>query len=136
MPCLWSKGIAHYCDVRGTEDYWLAPTESLADAAEFRAHHAYAGGLVWMRLGTRSRPPLSTQPLKVFTDIDLNLNSPDRMEAVQLLADCGHVELQRRRVSQHAVWKRYASSPFVLNLAGNGLDCYRTWEGSISARSW
>ena len=227
IPCLWSKGIARHCDVRGAEDYWLAPTESLADAAEFRAHHAGARGLVWVRLGTRSRsgleaeldrfvefalpsirepfvlvttdgdisvpselrpstvaallaspclvawytqnadgigapriapfpigldlhtarpfsspqaliadlrrlaegrPALSTQPLKLFTDIDLNLNSPDRIEAVRLLADCDHVAFQRWRVSQRAIWRRYASFPFVLSLAGSGLDCHRTWE--------
>lgn len=79
------------------------------------------------RLAER-RPPLSTQPLKVFTDIDLSRNSPDRIEAARLLADCGHVEFQRRHISQHAIWKRYASFPFVLSLAGNGLDCHRTWE--------
>ena len=227
VPCLWSKGIARFCDVRGPDDYWRAPTESVRDAAFFGEHYAKAHGLVWVRLGTRnrtgldadldrfvesalpairgpfvlvttdgdvsvpselqpstvaallaspflidwhtqdfdgtgapriapipigldlhtprplsspaaligdlrrlaeSRPPLSTQPLKVFTDIGLNQNSPDRIEAVRLLAGCGHVEFQRRRISQRAVWKRYASYPFVLSLAGNGLDCHRTWE--------
>ncbi len=227
MPCVWSKGIARYCDVRGGEDYWLAPTESLADGAMFREHYAGARGLAWVRLGTRSRsgldadldrfvecalpairepfvlvttdgdvsvpselrpstvaallaspfllawhtqnfdgtgapriapfpigldlhtprplssparlvkdlrrlaesrPPLASQPLKVFTDVGLKSDSPDRAEAVRLLADCDHVEFQRGRVSQRAMWRRYASAPFVLSLAGNGLDCHRTWE--------
>ncbi|HHZ10958.1 MAG TPA: hypothetical protein GX405_19500 [Rhizobiales bacterium] len=227
LPCLWSKGIARFCDARGSEDYWSAATESLADGSMFRERYAGARGAVWVRLGTRSRagleadldrfvafalpsirepfvlvttdgdvsvpselrpstvaallaspflvawytqnadgtgaprimpfpigldlhtprpfsspaalvrdlrrlaerrPPLAAQPLKMFTDIDLNRNSRDRMEAVRMLADCGHVEFQRRRVSQHAIWKRYASFPFVLSLAGNGLDCHRTWE--------
>ncbi len=227
VPCLWSKGIARFCDVRGPDDYWLAPTESLADGAMFGEHYAGARGLVWVRLGTRSRagldadldrfveaalpairkpfvlvtsdgdasvpselrpstvaallaspfliawytqnfdgtggprlapipigldlhtprplsspatligdlgrlaagrPPLAGQPLKVFTDIGLIRNTQDRVEAVRLLADCAHVEFQRRRVSQRAIWRRYASFPFVLSLAGNGLDCHRTWE--------
>jgi len=227
MPCLWSKGIARFCDVRGAEDYWLAPTESLAEGAMFGQHYAGARGLVWVRLGTRSRagldadldrfvefalpairepfvlvttdgdvsvpselrpstvaallaspfllawhtqncdgtgapriapfpigldlhtprpmsspaalvrrlrrlaenrPRLASQPLKVFSDVGLKPDSPDRAEAVRLLADCGHVEFQRGRVSQWAVWRRYAAFPFVLSLAGNGLDCHRTWE--------
>lgn len=227
VRCLWSKGIARFCDVRGAEGYWLAPTESLADGAMFREFYAGARGLVWVRLGTRSRagleadldrfvefalpsicepfvlvttdgdvsvpselrpstvaallaspfllawhtqnfdgtgapriapipigldlhtprplssparlvkdlrrlaerrPPLDRQPLKVFSDIDLNPSGPGRVEVVRQLSGCGHIEFQRRRVSQRAVWRRYASFPFVLSLAGNGLDCHRTWE--------
>lgn len=227
VPCLWSKGIARLCDIRGSDDYWTAPTESLADGSMFREHHSRAHGLVWVRLGTRSRggleadldrfvafalpsirepfvlvttdgdvsvpselrrstveallgspfliawytqnadgtgaprirpfpigldlhtprpfsspagliarlqqlaekrPPLTTQPLIVFSDVDLNRNSQDRVDAVRLLSGCDHIAFQRRRVSQHAIWKRYASVPFVLSVAGNGIDCHRTWE--------
>jgi hypothetical protein len=31
-------------------------------------------------------------------------------------------------VSQGEIWRRYASYPFVVSAAGNGLDCHRTWE--------
>lgn len=227
VPWLWSKGVSRFCDVNGAEGYWRAPTESLAEGTMFRERYGGAHGLVWVRLGTRSRagleadldrfvafalpsirepfvlvttdgdvsvpselrpstvaallaspflvawytqnadgagapriapfpigldlhtprpfsspaalvadlrrlaesrPALSTQPLKIFADIDLNRNSPDRIEAARLLADCDHVQFQHRRVSQRAIWRRYASFPFVLSLAGSGLDCHRTWE--------
>ncbi len=55
VPCLWSKGMARFCDFRGPEDYWLAPTESVQDAAMFRTHYAGAHGLVWVRLSTQHR---------------------------------------------------------------------------------
>lgn len=227
MPLLWSKGIARLCDVRGPEDYWLAPTESVRDAAFFRAHYTDARGLVWLRLGTRTRygedndldrfvesalptvkrpfvlittdgdetvpsglrpatvtallaspylrawftqnhdgsggpklkpfpigldlhtprpfsspnmllrnleaiaaarRPPGEQPLRVFCDIGLNPNSDDRREAMRILAGCPHIDFQTRRVGQRAIWRRYATTPFVLSLAGNGLDCHRTWE--------
>ncbi len=227
MPLLWSKGIARLCDIRGPEDYWLAPTESVRDTAFFRAHYAGAHGLVWLRLGTRTRigedndldrfvdtalatvkrpfvlvttdgdetvpsglrpttvtallaspylrawytqnhdgsrgpklkpfpigldlhtprpfsspnallrdleaiaaarRPPGEQPPRVFCDIGLTPGSDDRREAMRILAGCTHVDMQTRRVGQRAIWRRYAAAPFVLSLAGNGLDCHRTWE--------
>lgn len=227
MPLLWSKGIARLCDVRGPEDYWLAPTESVRDAAFFRAYYTDAHGLVWLRLGTRTRygeendidhfvesalptvkrpfvlittdgdetvpsglrpatvaallaspflrawytqnhdgsggpkvrpfpigldlhtprpfsspgalqrdldaiaaaRPLPTkQALRVFCDLGVNPNSEIRREALNILAGRPHVDFQIGRVGQRVIWRRYAAAPFVLSLAGNGLDCHRTWE--------
>ncbi len=54
-PCLWSKGFARHCDIRGGESYWTMPTEHVQDPAFFREHYSRASGLVWVRLGTRSR---------------------------------------------------------------------------------
>lgn len=54
-PVLWSKGWALHCDVRGPEDYWRAPTESLRPATFFARHYSEARGLVWVRLGTAAR---------------------------------------------------------------------------------
>lgn len=224
---LWSKGYARHCDVRGSDSYWRAPTEMVQDAGFFRDHYAGAHGLVWVRLGTRSRrgeavdidrfvesalpsidrpfvlvtsdgdatvpsdlrpttvdtllkspflrawrtqnhdgsggpklrplpigldlhtprpltspralardlaaiaasrTPLADLPLSVFDDTGLNVNSADRRDAQRALADCPHVVRPWRRLSQRAIWRRYAGSPFVLSLVGNGLDCHRTWE--------
>lgn len=74
------------------------------------------------------RPPPAEQPLGVFCDLGLNLNSEVRREAMRVLASCPHVEFLSHRVSQRDIWRRYAGAPFVLSLAGNGLDCHRTWE--------
>lgn len=75
-----------------------------------------------------ARRPPGEQPLRVFCDIGLNPGSEDRREAMRILAGCPHVDIQARRVGQRAIWRRYAAAPFVLSLAGNGLDCHRTWE--------
>lgn len=32
------------------------------------------------------------------------------------------------RITQAALWRRYASYRFVISLPGHGWDCYRTWE--------
>lgn len=74
------------------------------------------------------RPALAEQPLRVFCDIGLSLASPQRISAMKALAGCAHVEIIPRRVSQRAIWQRYASYPFVLSLEGNAVDCHRTWE--------
>lgn len=227
LPCLWSKGVARLCDVRGPRGYWDAPTESVRDETFFRRHYSGAHGLVWLRLSTLSRagvaadidhfamaalpairrpfvlvttdgdvsvpselrpatvdallsspflvawytqnhdgsgapriapfpigldlhtprpmaspqtlvrelrqlaarrPAPRDQPLTVFSDVALNPASEDRRRAAAMLAGCPHVELQAERVSQRAIWERYAAHPFVLSLAGNGRDCHRTWE--------
>jgi hypothetical protein len=45
-----------------------------------------------------------------------------------MLSHCEHVDLLTSRLSQSAIWKRYAQYPFVVSARGNGLDCHRTWE--------
>lgn len=224
---LWSKGIAAHCDVHGPPAYAHAHTEAGQGGAFFRAHYAAAGGVVWIRLGTRSRhgqpcdlddfaahalpairrpfalvttdgdtavpselapatvaalldspflvgwrtqnhdgyrhPKLGPipigldlhtprpegdadalaallrrlrrrrvslrgAPLRVFSDIGLNVNSGERRQALAQLDGCGHVDFLAARVSQEEVWRRYASYPFVLSAFGNGLDCHRTYE--------
>ncbi|WP_051231278.1 hypothetical protein [Kaistia adipata] len=227
LDCLWSKGIAQFCDVAGPEGYWLDRTEVVQPPGFFREHYAGASGLVWVRLGSGARVggacdlagfvrealptigapfvlvttdgdlslptelprdvvdallasphlvawatqnyvggndprirhfpigldlhtarPFSsprsllalleglasqraapeTQPMRVFYDLGLNAQSGERREVVRVLADCPHVVMQRRRVSQAAIWRHYATSPFVASAIGNGLDCHRTWE--------
>lgn len=75
-----------------------------------------------------ARREVDDLPLKVFCDIGLSLASALRAEAVQALRGCGHIDMIHRRVSQRAIWERYASYPFVLSLEGNAVDCHRTWE--------
>ena len=226
-PCLWSKGISQYCDFRGPDFYWREDTESCQSESFFRRYYTGAGGLVWVRLGTRSRDgmpcdldnfvrgalpairkpfalittdgdasvpsdiaaatvqalfdspwlvswytqnydgyphaklaplpigidlhtprlfssprrlvadlqsirahrlPLDQLPLRVFCDLEVNLASEQRRRAIAALRNCDHVDFQRKRVSQNAIWRRYAEYPFVLSTAGYGLDCHRTWE--------
>jgi len=67
-------------------------------------------------------------PPTVLCDIGLSLASAPRIAAVKALHGCRHVERVRRRVSQRAIWQRYANHPFVLSLEGNAVDCHRTWE--------
>lgn len=79
------------------------------------------------RLARQRAAPESQKP-RVFCDLGLNIQSEERREAVRVLSDCPHVVMQRKRVSQAAIWRRYARCPFVLSATGNGLDCHRTWE--------
>jgi hypothetical protein len=226
-PLLWSKGISRYCDFRGPDSYWRQDTETCRPESFFRQYYADAGGLVWVRLSTRSRDgipcdldnfvrgalpaihkpfalittdgdasvpsdiaadtvnalldcpwlvswhtqnydghthakfaplpigidlhtpryfssprrlvallkhirarrlPLDQIPLKVFCDLEVNLASEERRRAVATLRNYDHVDFLEKRVSQRAIWRRYAEYPFVLSAAGNGLDCHRTWE--------
>jgi hypothetical protein len=52
---LWSKGVARLCDVAGAADYWEQETESVQPAEVIAGSFAGAAGVVWVRLGTRSR---------------------------------------------------------------------------------
>jgi hypothetical protein len=76
----------------------------------------------------RRRAPYETRPLRVFTDVNLNLNSDDRRRVVASLSDCPLVEFAAAKVSQAEIWRRYAEASFVLSVAGVGSDCHRTWE--------
>lgn len=89
-----------------------SPRKLLNDLARIRA--------------TRREP--GEQPLRVFCDIGLSLASARRVQAIQTLRGSAHVEILQRRVSQRAIWQRYASYPFVLSLEGSAVDCHRTWE--------
>lgn len=64
LPYLWSKGISQYCDFAGPETYWLQGTECQQSAQFFRQHYANASGVIWVRLGTKSRDA-------EFCDLDL-----------------------------------------------------------------
>jgi len=55
LSFLWSKGYSQYCDFAGPKAYWLQDTESQQTAEFFRQHYANAHGVVWIRLGTKSR---------------------------------------------------------------------------------
>ena len=55
LPYLWSKGISQYCDFAGPRTYWLQGTECQQSAQFFGQHYANARGVVWVRLGTKSR---------------------------------------------------------------------------------
>jgi len=227
LPYLWSKGISQYCDFAGPRTYWRQSTEACQSPQFFRRHFSDAHGVIWIRLGTRSRDgtscdldgfvrealpairrpfalittdgdasvpsdlakgtvdallaspwlvswhtqnydgtapgkiasipigldlhtrshgisqrelitllgsirtsrlALDEAPLKVFCDLSISLASEERYRAVATLRDCAHVDFLESRISQSAIWQRYAQYPFVLSARGNGLDCHRTWE--------
>lgn len=69
-----------------------------------------------------------SQQIRMVCDLGLGLRSVDRSLAVLQLARLPHVDHVANRLSQSAIWKRYAASPFVLSARGNGLDAHRTWE--------
>lgn len=75
----------------------------------------------------RTAPPAASRPLRVFSDLGLALSGA-RRDAHAAVAGCAHVDLATTRVSRVAIWRRYASYPFVMSAHGNGLDCHRTWE--------
>lgn len=52
---LWSKGVARLCDFSGPPDYWMDETEAVQSEEVIAGAFAGAAGLVWVRLGTRSR---------------------------------------------------------------------------------
>ena len=52
---LWSKGYARLADVAGPPGYWRVPTEAVQTDARLAEGFGDASGLVWVRLGTRSR---------------------------------------------------------------------------------
>ncbi|ESP62494.1 hypothetical protein SMITH_107 [Smithella sp. ME-1] len=74
------------------------------------------------------RLPLNQLPLRVFCDLGVSFASEERRRAIADLRTCDHVDFLKKRISQKAIWNRYAEYPFVLSAPGNGLDCHRTWE--------
>ena len=76
----------------------------------------------------QSRIPIDELPLRVFCDLGSNLSALERLNALTILRNCEHVDLLTSRLSQAAIWWRYAQYPFVVSARGNGLDCHRTWE--------
>ncbi len=52
---LWSKGIARLCDSAGPRDYWAQGTELVQSEDVIERAFAGASGLIWVRLGSRSR---------------------------------------------------------------------------------
>ncbi len=52
---LWSKGIAQLCDMAGPPGYWAQHTELIQPGDVMTGSFAGAAGVVWVRLGTRSR---------------------------------------------------------------------------------
>jgi hypothetical protein len=75
-----------------------------------------------------SRIPANQLPLRVFCDLGSKLCTLERLNAVTILRNCEHVDLLTSRLSQAAIWRRYAQYPFVVSARGNGLDSHRTWE--------
>jgi hypothetical protein len=55
VDILWSKGVALYCDHHGPPSYPQDATESWQGPAFFQRFFRNAGGVVWIRLSTRSR---------------------------------------------------------------------------------
>ncbi len=68
------------------------------------------------------------RPPRLFCDFSISKGSRQRLELLEALDGCPHVDFLRERVSQGSIWKLYAQYPLVLSTAGNGLDCHRTWE--------
>lgn len=97
---LWSKGVARLCDVAGAADYWAQDTEAVQPAEVMARDYAGAGGVVWVRLGTRSRlgeavdldafaqrvlPDISRPFVLLTTDGDAAVPSELRAETVARL---------------------------------------------------
>lgn len=74
------------------------------------------------------RLPATECPLRIFCDLNINLNSEERKKAVTEFSQSDRVDFLEKRVPQAAIWRRYAKYPFVLSAPGVGLDCHRTWE--------
>lgn len=74
------------------------------------------------------RVDAARQPLRVVCDLGLSLASVDRARAVVAVSRLPWADNVDTRLSQPAIWRRYAASPFVLSSRGNGLDAHRTWE--------
>lgn len=74
------------------------------------------------------RVDAARQPLRVVCDLGLSLASVDRARAVVAVSRLPWTDTVSARLSQPAIWRRYAASPFVLSARGNGLDAHRTWE--------
>ena len=114
------------CD--GTASSKIAPMPIGLDLHTHRGEMS-APQLVALLEGIRaSRAPVTHNPLRVFCDLGVSLGSEERCRAVTTLRNCGHVDVLESRISQAAIWRRYAQYPFVLSAEGNGLDCHRTWE--------
>jgi hypothetical protein len=75
----------------------------------------------------RNRLSAEQLPLRVFCDLGISAY-PERRDAISALLNCDHVDFLASRLSQEAIWRRYARYPFVVSARGNGLDCHRTWE--------
>lgn len=71
---------------------------------------------------------IQQRKLRVFCDALLSLNCDERRGMKVDLAGCPNLDILEGRISQKAVWRRYAEAPFVLSPRGNGFDCHRTWE--------
>ena len=84
--------------------------------------------LLELRKLRRQRDDAGQMPPRAFCDFGLSLASAERIAAVNVLRGCPNIVMQEKRVSQSAIWQRYAAYPFVLSAEGSGLDCHRTWE--------
>jgi hypothetical protein len=100
---LWSKGISQFCEFKGSDSYWLGPTESRQSESFFLRHYAGAHGLVWVRLSTLSRDaatcdldyfvraalPTIRRPFALITtDGDASVPSELQASTVNALLDC------------------------------------------------
>ena len=128
---LWSKGIARYCDFKGPSRYWLRGTESIRTLEFFRRHYADAHGLVWVRLGTRTRkgkrcdldhfvagalPTIRSPFALVTTDGDASVPSELDRETVGALLSCPWLAGWHTQNHDGTVHPKLAPIPIGLDL--------------------
>jgi hypothetical protein len=130
-PYIWSKGISRSCDFSGSPAYWLEDTESCQPESFFREHYADAGGLVWVRLGTRSRDGLSCdldhfvrgalptirKPFALITtDGDASVPSELSPETVRALLACPWLVAWHTQNNDGSPHRKLAPLPIGLDL--------------------
>lgn len=76
----------------------------------------------------------SSRQLRIWSDCHLTgypLRHSNPRGCLRQLVDSGalvYVDAPTQRVPQKELWRTYTEYAFVFSLAGNGLDCHRTWE--------
>ena len=84
-------------------------------------------------------PPPAARPLRALATFHQNQKLirpdlgelPERAEAYRLLAASPCCHFVTRRLRQAECWARHGDFAFELSPAGNGLDCFRTWEALL-----
>ena len=69
-----------------------------------------------------------SRKLKIFCDVHLNINNPERKRVYDILKNEDHFDTISHRKGIDKLWQYYQEYQFVISTHGNGLDCHRTWE--------
>ena len=82
-----------------------------------------------------SRGAIGRKPLRVLCTFHQNhrlapdiSGIPDRVAAARALSRSGVSDFVEKRLPQGECWRLHSRYAFEASPAGNGLDCFRTWE--------